>query len=78
MDMTINYKGKEMGKLTGDTFKFDDMDKELNEYLDSLFQVRQEEDDEGNVIFIKDKPTTMTKIAGLKDMGYDFNGETES
>lgn len=72
MDLIIYYKGKAMGTLKGDTFKFDNMDAELNEYLNSLFQVKEEEDDEGNIIFVKEKPTTMTKIAGLNELGYEL------
>lgn len=72
MELNIYYKGKQMGTVRGDTITFDALNAELNAHLDALFQVRQEEDEDGNVELIREPPSMPTKLAGLHALGYEL------
>ena len=69
--MEIIYKGKVVGNIKDETITFDKYD--LNPFLDeNTFDLVEEEDEMGNIVYVKQPASVIKKMVLLKELGFEF------
>jgi hypothetical protein len=76
MAIELFYNGKKYATVSDDKISFVNKDADLNGYLDSLFIIGQEEDENGNTLFVQQPLSLQAKLLELSRIGFEIRGET--
>jgi len=69
--MELIYNNKTMGSIVDDKIIFNDYD--LNPFIDeNVFDMIEEEDEYGNIIYVEEPASLTKKIVFLKELGFEF------